>query len=81
MLTGAYGDYAPTISMCEYRFLRYKDVDLDLNDKEHPAQLKTVSDAELESLLVTDQCQALNNHLETLQVNEIDSKARKLGAT
>lgn len=39
-LTEAYGDYAPSISTCEYWFRRFKSGNFDTEDKERPGQPK-----------------------------------------
>jgi len=68
-LTEAYGDYAPSISTCEYWFRRFKSGDFDTEDKERPGQPKKFEDEELEALLDEDPCQTLQELSESLGVD------------
>lgn len=65
----AYGDYAPSISTCEYWFRRFKNGDFDTDDKERPGQPKKFEDEELEALLNEDSCQTLQELSESLGVD------------
>jgi len=71
LLSEAYGDYAPLISICEYWFRRFKSGDFDLEDKERPSQPKKFEDEELKALLDEDQCQTLKELAEALNVTEM----------
>jgi [histone H3]-lysine36 N-dimethyltransferase SETMAR len=69
MLSEAYGDYAPSISTCEYWFRRYKKGDFDTEDKERPGQPKKFGDEELEALLDQDPSQTQEELAESLIVD------------
>lgn len=70
-LSEAYGDYAPSISTCEYWFRRFKCGDFDTEDKERPGQPPKFEDEKLEALLDEDPCQTLKEFASTLNVTQM----------
>ena len=49
LLVEAYKEYAPSVSMCEKWFKRFRSNDFDLDDKEHGKPPKKFEDAELQA--------------------------------
>jgi len=85
MLSKAYDDYTPSISIGEYWFRCYKS-DFDIEDEERPGQPKKFEE-EVEALFDQDSSQilaSLNVDRSTIsrrfEDHWNDSKARKLGA-
>ena len=54
LLCEAYGEHAPPVKTCEYRFRRLKSGNLDTSDKEREKRPVKFEDAELEALLIHD---------------------------
>ena len=50
LLVETYGEHAPTQSTCERWFVRFRNGDFDLEDKERPSQPKKFEDGELQAL-------------------------------
>ena len=49
LLVEAYKEYAPSVSMCEKWFKRFRSNDFDLDDKKHGKPPKKFEDAELQA--------------------------------
>lgn len=67
LLCEAYGDYAPSISTCEFWFCRFKSGNFDTDDKERSGQPKKFEDEE--TLLDKDSCQTLQKLSDSLEVD------------
>jgi len=70
LLVEAYKEYAPSVSMCEKWFKRFRSNDFDLDDKEHGKPPKKFEDAQLEALLDEDACQTEKELATALNVTQ-----------
>lgn len=87
LLVEAYSVHAPTQSTCERWFVRFRNGDFDLEDKERPGQPKKFEDEELQALLDENSCRTQKELALVLNVDQTTigkrlhamGKIRKLG--
>ena len=70
ILVETYGENALSDTTCRDWFLRFKNNDFKLEDKERSGAPKTFEDKELEEILDEDRSQTLTELEKTLQVDE-----------
>lgn len=68
LLTEAYPDYNIDLRMCHRWLACFKTGDFDIEDNEHPGQVKKFRDEELEALLDEDPAQMQDELAKTLGV-------------
>lgn len=81
LLLEVYGEYTPSIKMCEFWFRRYKSGEYGVEDKERPGQVKKFEDVELENLISEDSCQTQEELAASLGVTQaaISKRIKALG--
>ncbi|KYQ48368.1 Neuronal acetylcholine receptor subunit alpha-7 [Trachymyrmex zeteki] len=81
LLVKAYKKHAPSVSMCEKWFKRFKSNNFDLYDKKHGKPPKKFEDAQLEALIDEDACQTEKELATALNVTQqcISLRLRAMG--
>ena len=81
LLFEAYPEYASSVASYERWFVRFRNGDFDVRDKERPGQPKKFEDSELETLLSEDSYQTQQNLADSLGVDRstIAKRLKALG--
>ena len=81
LLFEAYPEYASSVASCERWFVRFRNGNFDVRDKERPGQPKKFEDSELQTLLSEDSYQTQQNLADSLGVDRstIAKRLKALG--